>query len=67
MEVRYKTAMNGEWITPVRKGYKLGCCDCGLVHVINFKLVGKKNKKIMFQAFRDNRSTAAMRRKKKQK
>lgn len=49
----------GEWIQPIRKGYKLACCDCGLVHNLDFRL---RNKKIQFRAFRNNRSTALIRR-----
>lgn len=49
----------GEWIQPIRKGYKLACCDCGLVHNLDFRL---RNKKIQFRAFRNNRSTALTRR-----
>lgn len=32
-----------EWIQPVRKGYKMGCCDCGLVHLLDFRLVKRKD------------------------
>jgi len=45
--------------------YKLACCDCGLVHQI--VIVAPKTKKgvlIGFAAKRDNRATAARRRKK---
>ena len=42
------------------------CCDCGLVHKIDFKLENHgKNKVIMFRAFRDNRATGQARRKNK--
>ena len=30
---------NGEWVQPTRKGYKMQCCDCGLVHIIDFRLI----------------------------
>ena len=30
----------GEWIQPVRRGYKTRCCDCGLVHDIDFRVKG---------------------------
>lgn len=55
----YRPAADGEWIQPVKRGYKMRCCDCGLVHVLNFRLVGWR---IQFQAFRDDRKTAASRR-----
>ena len=46
----------GEWIQPVRKGYLMKCCDCGLVHKIDFRLVknGRGNF-IQFRAFRHNK------------
>lgn len=25
------------WIQPFMRGYKLACCDCGLVHVMEFR------------------------------
>jgi hypothetical protein len=64
------------WIPPVMRGYKMACCDCGLVHDMNFKVmrVTKRLKngdwhservsglKVMFKARRNERSTAAMRR-----
>lgn len=44
---------------PIRRGYRLACCDCGLVHSMNFRVSGGK---AQFAAFRDNRATAAIRR-----
>lgn len=57
--MRYKRVKDGEWQQPRRRGYKLGCCDCGLVHILNFRIYGGR---IQFQAFRANRNTAAIRR-----
>lgn len=48
--MRYKQAKDGEWIQPRRRGYRLKCCDCGLVHRINFRLTSRGS--IQFQAFR---------------
>lgn len=59
--MRYPQVFEGEWIQPRVRGYKVGCCDCGLVHRINFRI---KNGKIQLQAFRDNRATAGHRRSK---
>lgn len=51
--MRYKQVKAGEWVQPVRRGYRMKCCDCGLVHVLNFRLVPHAGgKKIQFQAFR---------------
>jgi len=44
---------------PIRRGYKMACCDCGLVHKLDFRV---RKGKIEFRVFRDNRATAAMRR-----
>ena len=59
---RYKIVKAGEWEQPVRKGYRMCCCDCGLVHVLDFRVV---NGRIQFRAFRNARATAAARRKKR--
>ena len=61
--MKYNEPKAGEWVRPVRKGYKFACCDCGLVHKLDFKLVKYgKGKKILFKAFRDNRATGQIRR-----
>jgi len=68
-----------DWILPQRH-YRLGCCDCGLVHDIEFRVVIVKRLKngtyrtikvnpvdcrVEFRARRNNRSTGQMRRGKK--
>lgn len=69
-----------KWIKPVMKGYKLACCDCGLVHKVDFAVVKITKKKgdlkwsqpikansheVEFRVRRDNRATAGVRRWKK--
>jgi hypothetical protein len=49
-----------DWIRPL-PGYKVACCDCGLVHNIEAKL--DEEGRIIFRASRNARSTAARRRK----
>ena len=52
---RYVQVYDGEWIQPVRRGYRVKCCDCSLVHVIDIRLVayaGGKRRKVQFRAFR---------------
>ena len=50
---------------PNGEPYKLACCDCGLVHQIVILAPRlKKGAIIGFAARRDNRATAARRRKK---
>lgn len=56
---KYDEPQADEWVTPIRNGYKLGCCDCGLVHEIDFRVVKRR---IQFRVRRNNRSTAMMRR-----
>ena len=51
-----------EWVQPNPKGYRMACCDCGLVHVFDFEI---HKGRIQFKARRDNRATAAKRRAKK--
>jgi hypothetical protein len=53
-----------EWVHPL-PGYKMACCDCGLVHNLEFRIdaIGQIN----FRAKRNARSTAQMRRHRKEK
>lgn len=67
---RYETSkVPHEWIQPAHKGYKAACCDCGLVHLFNFRVLNSKTGKILkgvtvqFQIYRHVRATAAVRRK----
>lgn len=69
-----------KWIAPQMRGYRLGCCDCGLVHDVNFevvkvmktspdgswthKVLDPQKYRVLMVARRNNRSTAGMRRKK---
>lgn len=32
---------DGEWVQPIRRGYLMQCCDCGVIHKINFRLQKK--------------------------
>jgi hypothetical protein len=60
--MKYLQVYDGDWIEPKpQNGHKVTCCDCGLVHKINFRVVKGK---VQFQAFRDNKATANKRRKK---
>lgn len=41
---RYKTAVEGpngwsDWIHPTPRGYLMACCDCGLVHEVQFRVI----------------------------
>jgi len=64
--MRYAQVYDGEWIKPTMKKHRMACCDCGLVHVIDFKIIKSgRGFAIMLRALRNNRMTAAKRRKKK--
>lgn len=30
------------WVKPVQEGYKMACCDCGLVHTMDFRIVRER-------------------------
>ncbi len=58
---------SGEWVTPSRRQYRMICCDCGLVHRYQFRLVRHSSggSTIQFRCWRDERLTAAIRRRRK--
>jgi hypothetical protein len=60
----YPLGSPGVWVKPVRRDYRLACCDCGLVHSYNFRLVpaGKRGFQIQYQVARNDRATSAIRR-----
>lgn len=61
MKVRrdYKKVKDGDLVTPKMKGYKIGCCDCGLVHRIDFEVTPKG--RVKFRAYRDVKATEKLR------
>jgi hypothetical protein len=65
---RYRPEIPMRWIQPRPRGYRMMCCDCGLVHGVDFRVVkyaGGKRTKVQFRAWRDARATAATRRQRK--
>jgi len=62
MSKLYPQRYDGEWITVKNGFHRFRCCDCGLVHQINFRA---RKGKVEFQPFRDNRATGQSRRYKK--
>jgi len=52
------------WIRPDAPVHKISCCDCGLVHEFEFRIVDGK---VEFRARRNERSTGQKRRWMKQK
>ena len=56
----------GTWVQPIFKGYLLSCCDCGLIHQMDFRIVYPKGKeaklgRVQFRAFRARKLTAEYR------
>lgn len=67
-----------DWVTPIPFGYRMACCDCSLVHEMEFRVVlthspmpdggfrvepiDGKKFRAQFRVKRNNRATAAMRR-----
>ena len=63
---RYRQAYDGDWIRPVRRGYRTACCDCGLVHRYDFAVVEAGGRQeILYRVRRDYRATAGRRRAKR--
>lgn len=65
--MRYPSPKPGEWVQPEMRGYKLACCDCGLVHRMQFRIMSWQRGlfprfKVQFRVWRDNRATGAVRR-----
>lgn len=58
------------WVYPIHghgdRNYKLACCDCSLVHDVQFRTIKEKSGRfsVTFRVRRNARSTSAMRRKK---
>lgn len=51
-----------EWFAPKMGGYYLGCCDCGLVHRFQFRVVPNgRRKAVEIRAKRAPRYTALQR------
>lgn len=55
----YPTVKAGQWVYPL-EDYRMMCCDCGLVHRIQFQQT--KDGGVRLRAWRDSRETARMRR-----
>ena len=48
--MRFKQIYDGEWIEPRRKNYYFKCCNCGLTHKFDFRIV--KRGRIQYRVFR---------------
>jgi hypothetical protein len=57
--VVYRPIAYGEWTRPRLRDFREQCCDCGLIHRLDFRIVDGR---IEFRTRRDDRATAAARR-----
>lgn len=46
---KFEKVPAGEWTQPIRNGYLMKCCDCGLVHSMDFRI---RRGRAQFRAFR---------------
>lgn len=59
----YPKPKEGEPVLPIMKGYKMACCDCGLVHLLKFEIVKIRGRnRVQFRAWRENGATGQVRR-----
>ena len=84
--MRYHQEIEGDngwsqWIPPKMRGYRMICCDCGLVHTMELRVIRvvkqfkdgsrmvktlpARRYRVEMRAQRNNRATAAVRRKKR--
>lgn len=59
MSGKYAQVFDGEWVRPQMRKWGMACCDCGLVHEVTFRVLGKV---VEFRARRDQRATGQVRR-----
>lgn len=50
---------DGDWIEMARRGNRIACCGCGLVHAVDFRVIGGR---LLMRFALDRRATAAARR-----
>lgn len=53
------------WVQPNMLKYLMACCDCNLVHEMQFRVVGERKMRVQFRARRAERYTASLRKKAK--
>lgn len=55
-----------KWVQPVRRGYLFACCDCALVHRMEFRIVadqGGYRQRVQFRVWRHEKQTKLLRKK----
>jgi hypothetical protein len=59
-KTKYEQAYDGVWFRPRKTGFREQCCDCGLVHDVDYRTT--EDGGIEFKARVNRRATAAVRR-----
>ena len=63
MSSKFYTLQPGEWREIEGRFHRFQCCDCGLVHLFQFRIVKKNGRRVIrFRAWRDGRATGGVRR-----
>jgi len=62
---KYYHVTDGEWLTVAWRDNRDQCCDCGLIHKVNYRV--NKDGQLEVQVFRDGKATGGARRAKKEK
>ena len=65
--MNFRLTFSGEWFRATAPGVPtfLACCDCGLVHRVQFRVVGSgAGRNVWMRGFRERRLTATQRKKK---
>ena len=61
---KFRQEINRRWVQPVMKNYYMACCDCNLVHRMDFRVVTNKKtgqQKVQFRASRAPKYTSRLR------
>lgn len=63
--MKHVDVKSGKWYR-ISKDDQITCCDCGLVHRVNFKATADtkaRNMKLFIRFYRDDKQTTAVRKK----
>lgn len=58
----YSQVKEGEWLDVSRRDEREQCCDCGLVHRVDYRIIEKNGRnKIEYRCWRDDNATKRIR------
>lgn len=59
----YHHLTDGEWFRPAMRNHHDQCCDCGLVHLMDFRIVTVRGRqRVEYRARRHGKATGGARR-----